>query len=236
MEASFLSKAEPTARIELMRSLGRLVRGLSALFWGLPLTLLFCVKTAVADWFRPLGMTPPILATALLCYGLWELGYFQKQERLWMATLERAKILALLNLGLSPFLYWWNVLPQIELFSKAVALMVLSVTSFIYYLNVLLPRLAAMLPDETLREEVRYFTRMNRPLVLTLIVLLTVFFLGSEVNAVRPFLYQLRPELDWLRQWIVIMLVLLPVAMTMSLLWKTKEVILTSVFSPSTFA
>ena len=34
---------------ELLRALGKLVRGLSALFWGLPLTLLICVRTAMSD-------------------------------------------------------------------------------------------------------------------------------------------------------------------------------------------
>jgi hypothetical protein len=32
--------------------------------------------------------------------------------------------------------------------------------------------------------------------------------------------------------WLVLFLVLIPVAMTMALIWKVKEVILTSIFGP----
>ena len=51
------------AKVELMRALGRLVRGLSALFWGLPLTLLIyaeTVRTHWADFLGALGCVPPL--------------------------------------------------------------------------------------------------------------------------------------------------------------------------------
>ena len=35
---------------QLLRSLGKLARGLSALFWGLPATLLISAETARAEW------------------------------------------------------------------------------------------------------------------------------------------------------------------------------------------
>ena len=40
---------DPAPNPELMRSLGRLVRGLSALFWGLPLALVVCPNTATFE-------------------------------------------------------------------------------------------------------------------------------------------------------------------------------------------
>jgi hypothetical protein len=81
---------------ELLRSLGRLVRGLSALFWGLPLALLVGVQTAKMDWLRPLNIFPPLVATGLLLFGLLQITSFQKQERPWRAALDRAKVLALI--------------------------------------------------------------------------------------------------------------------------------------------
>ena len=100
---------------ELLGSLGRLVRGLSALFWGLPLALVVCVQTAKGEWFEKfaelprsliaqllLGMFPALAATALLSYGLGLLGHFQKQERIWRAALDRANVFGLLNIGFSP--------------------------------------------------------------------------------------------------------------------------------------
>src|SRR5258706_14595725 len=97
---------------ELLRSLGRLVRGLSALFWGLPIALIVCFHTAKADSLKSFGIAPPMISTGLLAYGLWQLGDFQKQERIWRNALDRALILSLINFGLSPFLYWWNKVPS----------------------------------------------------------------------------------------------------------------------------
>ena len=56
-----------------MRSLGRLVRGLSALFWGLPLALVVCVWTANPQWVKTFGVVPPLASTGLLvsCVGLF---------------------------------------------------------------------------------------------------------------------------------------------------------------------
>ena len=102
---------DPAPNPELLASLGRMVRGLSALFWGLPLTLVVCVMTVQDEWLRPLNILPPLIATSLLFYGVTLLGRFQKQERIWINALERAKIFALVNIGLSPFIYWWSRLP-----------------------------------------------------------------------------------------------------------------------------
>jgi len=82
---------------ELLRSLGQLARGLSALFWGLPAALIVCAETARASWLKPLEIVPPLVATGLLLYGLWQMGRFQKQERPWRSALDRAKLLGLVT-------------------------------------------------------------------------------------------------------------------------------------------
>ncbi len=108
---------------ELLRSLGRLLRGLSALFWGLPIALIVCVQTAKADWLGAFGMVLPLLVTGWLIYGLWQLQHFQKQERIWRHALDRAQLFAWVNFGLSPFLYGWNKLPAHAFFGWMVALL-----------------------------------------------------------------------------------------------------------------
>jgi hypothetical protein len=108
---------------QLLRSLGKLARGLSALFWGLPATLLISAETARADWLKPLGILPLLAINLLLLYGLWQMGEFQKQERPWRLALDRALLLALVNLGLSPFLYWHNRMPGESFFTYAVMLL-----------------------------------------------------------------------------------------------------------------
>ena len=173
---------ERAPNAELLSALGRLVRGLSALFWGLPISLVVCVQTAKGDWLQPLGILPPLLAAGLLWYGVTLLRAFQRQERIWQTSLERARLLALVNLGLAPFLYWWNRVPSHPFYMAMVEVLILSGLFFLYCLNPMLWRLAAMLPDETLRLETRTFTVVNRYLLLVALGLLSFYFLAARLQ------------------------------------------------------
>ena len=216
---------------ELLRSLGRLVRGLSALFWGLPAALIICVGTALSGWFRAVSIAPGFAATGLLLFGLWQLGSFQKQERPWRAALDRARLIGLVNFGLSPFLYFFNKIPDNSFFLFVVVLLGLSALLFLFNLNLVIARLGEMLPDETLRQETRQFTVLNRTLLVVLLGLASLYiFLVQMPNLPVPLMVVLA-HLQSVSYWPVLLLALLPLSLTMALLWKTKEVILDSVFS-----
>jgi len=214
----------------LLRSLGKLARGLSALFWGLPAALLVSAETARADWLKPLGFLPAIAVNALLVYGLWQMGDFQKQERPWRHALDRAQLLALVVLGLCPFIYWHNKVPEQFFFTAAVWLLELAGVLLLFNLNLVLKRLGAMLPDETLRHETRQFTALNRWLLVVLLLVSVAFI--SLLQFPHPPLpvSRLLGWLDRCSDLLLIFLMLLPLAMTMALIWKTKEVILDAVF------
>jgi len=115
-------------------------------------------------------LLPPLVATGLLLYGLWLLGSFQKQERPWRNALDRARLFALTNFGLSPFLYWWNRLPNHPFFGITVSVLALSSLLFLLSLNLVLQRLGEMLPDESLRIETRQYTALNRNLLVILLI------------------------------------------------------------------
>jgi hypothetical protein len=224
---------DPAPNAELLRSLGRLVRGLSALFWGLPITLIVCFYTAKADSLRTFGIVPPLVTTGLLAYGLWQLGDFQKQERVWRTALDRARLLSLFNFGLSPFLYWWNKIPANAFFLVMVTLLALSALLFLGSVNLVLRRLGAMLPDEALRLETKQFTTLNLNLLFATF-LLALFYVGLGQFHTLPFwLGTVVSVMERSSLWFLILLILLPLAMTMALLWKTKEVILDNVFGAS---
>src|SRR5947209_3428145 len=135
---------DPAPNAELLRSLGRLVRGLSALFWGLPIALITCVWTAYPQWIKSFGFVPPLVATGLLVYGLWQIGGFQRQERVWRNALDRALVLAIINFGLSPFVYWWSRVPGNRFFLAMVIVMTLCGLLFLGSINYVLRRLGAM--------------------------------------------------------------------------------------------
>ncbi|HOX04024.1 MAG TPA: hypothetical protein P5555_17210 [Candidatus Paceibacterota bacterium] len=222
--------AQTESKGELLHSLASLVRGLSALFWGLPLALVVGIQTARTDWLQPFGIIPPVLAAGLLYYGLVLLGRFRAQEPAWIRTLDRLKLLALANMGLAPFLVWWRRMPGVPWFAASVALLALTSLVFLILLNTALRRLAALLPDETLRLETHLFTTFNLYL-LTLSLGLTAAGLalfrwgaaGSAPPVLTAWLSQTNP-------WLLVLLVLLPLAMSMALLWKIKEAIFQSVF------
>ena len=222
--------ATPAINPQLLRSLGKLARGLSALFWGLPTALLVCAETARADWLKSLGFLPAVALNGLIVYGLWQMRDFQRQERPWHNALDRAMLLALVNLGLCPFIFWHNKLPEQPYFGYAVNVLELAGVMFLFNLNLVLQRLGAMLPDETLRQETRQFTALNR----WLLVVLLFFVMGFTVLAQLPQLQIALGRIGFLlahaTNLLLIFFVLLPLAMTMALIWKTKEVILDAVF------
>ena len=234
---TLISRSDPVAsdgparKPALLPSLGRLVRGLSALFWGLPVALVVCVQSARADSLRPLGIAAPLVVTGLLLYGLWLLGRFQPQERVWVAALDRAKTLALVNVGLAPFLCWWNRMPWEPFYGAMAHLMLFTGLFFLFTLSPVLQRLTAMLPDETLRVETRVFANINRGLLIASMTFLLGYFVLLRVNHLPQIVIQFLVIWDRAGDWIMLFLVLPPTAITMALIWKTKEVILSSVFS-----
>jgi hypothetical protein len=218
------------ADANLLPSLGRLARGLTLLFWGLPLTLVVCVQTAHTSLLGAFGMLPPVVANAVLLHALLLAGGFRPQERIWQRAVERARLLAVINLGLSPFLHWWKLLPDVAHYQVAVAVMACTGLLFLVAVNLALRRLAAMLPDQTLRLEARLFTNLNLGLLVATAVLTVAGVALGRSEPLAPSLLPLARLAVHLGLAVLLVLVLLPLALTMTLLWKIKETILTGVF------
>jgi len=140
-------------------------------------------------------------------------------------------LLALVNVGLSPFIYWYSRLPE-EIFFKAAILMLMTTgLLFLFNLNHVLQRLAAMLPDETLRTETRVFGNLNLSLLTAILLLFALYFILGQIDNLPDSLERILDVMSLLRLWLLTLLILLPMAMTMTLIWKIKEVIFASVFS-----
>ena len=217
---------------ELLHSLRKLARGLSALFWGLPAVLLISAETIRAEDLTPIGIIPALVANLVLLYGLRQMSSFQRQERPWRNALDRARLVAFVNLGLCPFLFWFNRMPYQDYFRSAILVLVICLLLFLFNLNGLLRRLGAMLPDEMLRHDMNQCTAVNRWLlvIFTSFVALCIFCalqfpnLPQQLGPVQWFLFVR------LNVALALLLGVSPLAVTMGLLWKTKEVILDGVF------
>ena len=220
---------------DLLPALARVVRGTSMLFWGLPVAMVVSIMSTLSNWTDaawPMGMLMPPVAFGVLWVGLWLLGALQPQERVWQAALGQAKLLGLFNLGLSPFLHWHHRAPDELYFANAVWLLALVFVFYLMALNKTLARLAAMLPDETLRVESQLFSRMNRVLLTITSISIGVMYLVTRIDEPPELLFRLVAIAAQFRPWRFTAFVLIPVSMTMSLLWKTKESTLASVFAP----
>ena len=226
--------AESPPNPELMRSLGRLVRGLSAVFWGMPVALVVCFDFARRDGLKWYYVAAPLASTGLLLFGLLQMGAFQRQERVWRKALDCCTLLACLNFGLSPFIYFWNKIPGNPYFTAAILTLLVSGLLFLGSLNWVLQRLGAMLPDEALRQETRQFTALNLNLLGATLLLGICYIVLGRIPNLPLYLNAVMVVLDSGSFWLLILLVLLPMAMTMALIWKTKEVILDNVFGIKT--
>jgi len=106
----------------------------------------------------------------------------------------------------------------------------LAAVLFLFNLNLVLKRLGAMLPDETLRHETRQFTAFNRWLLVGLIFFAIVVAALVQLPHPSPPVGKVLIWVNRASNLLLIFFILLPLAMTMALIWKTKEVILDAVF------
>src|SRR5437868_13506284 len=114
----------------------------------MPLALVVYVQTARTDWleaFGPMAFLPAVAISGVLWYGLAQLHYFQKQERIWHHAIDRAQIFATFNIGLSPFLSWWHRIPMLPFYAACVGRLALSSLLLLVQVSRAVLRLVAML-------------------------------------------------------------------------------------------
>lgn len=230
----------------LLPSLAQAIRGLSALFWGLPVSIFLWTNLALgtpsSSRQLPLAGTvgniantvsavlPACMSLGLLAYGLALLGAFQPRERIWTRSLERARLLVWLIFALTPFAYWFSRRPDESFFAQSFELGIFAHLAFLVCVNHVIRRLAAMLPDETLRSDVRVFTALNIRVLMALGFLLALALVVGHSRATIALAGPILGLLGRIEPWHLVVPALIPVALTMTLLWKTKGVIISSVF------
>lgn len=217
----------------LRPALGRLARGLSAVFWGLPAAFLFTARTLLADWHHLAEMIPLALAPLVVAYGIGRLAEYQPQERVWRRTVGPARRLALAATGLLPFLVLWGLLPNEAFFARGAALALMLALAGLAVLAWVMCRLAAMLPDPVLRGDARLFAGICTWLAGVLVVFFAALFFRAQPMALGEFLQFLRHAPGPVQQAVLLLICLAPVAMVMTITWKLKELALALAFAPA---
>jgi hypothetical protein len=193
------------------------------------------------------GVLPLLLAMALLWYGISLLKHFQPQEGVWQGAVQMTEVLAIIMVGLVPFLHWQQTIPNQAAASYSpeqkhviysIIIFCAASVMFLLNLNHLLNRLVAMLPDPILRADTRFFVIVNFALFLPLMLSMCLSSLSlplyNWLGKKHPQLAQsigsdlgLENFLHLVTLWIATLIV----ATSMAMLWKTKEAVLNSVFS-----
>ena len=176
------------------------------------------------------GFLPALVLSAMLWGGLRRLRDFQKQERVWQQAVDRAELLAIINTGLSPFLFWWHRFPLIPFYIVCVNLLAVSAALLLVQINRVLLRLSAMLPNEMLRQEARTFASLNIWMLLLLLGGFGVDRLWRLWREPVRLLGHFSFALQQTALWFALFFSLMPVAMTLAMLWKIKEAIFSSLF------
>lgn len=226
----FTNRSNLTLKKSILQSVGRLIRGLSALFWGLPVVLLSEAHTDLYSRAREMGVLLPILTNGMLLFGLVQIGKFQSQERIWSKAVDRSVLIGVLNLGLTPFLFFWHDFPGVPFYSYSVALLFFCGLLYLYHLNFVLKRLAFMIPDETLRHDTELFSGLNRRMLSMMMILTLIYHIVWVFPSLPASAFYILKMVENIRPWLIVFMVVMPVAMTMTMVWKIKEILLDNVY------
>lgn len=204
--------------------MGRLVRGLTLLFWALPMVLVTAVLTARTTSLGQAGFWPVLLATGLLLVALQEMRRFRPQDPAWQKLADRARFLASGMTGLTPFLHWWQLAPRYTHYEVCGLLFFLGGLLFLLNLSFLLRRAAGLLSQPALEDEARLFLGVNLPL-LAAVLTLGLGWIGVMRSPLGPRLLASMSPLLVRVGFGGLLLLMVAVALNMTLMWKLKQAI-----------
>jgi len=218
----------------------RLTRGLSCVFWGVPMSLLFCIQLLIAH----IVVTDPFIrgslaqlyfvlffaVLAVACAGTY---WLQQVEGIGSDWRRRARVCmasAVSALYFTPFLYWWQNMPEETTYTLNLFGLILSAIVLLGALNALCMELGRFLGDRSLRRESRVFLALIA-LVLGAPALYAFWWAvasslreGSNENLGLAFLNIFR--LPYHIRLTLFIVLFLPVALTLANLWRVKEMML----------
>ncbi|MCS7089877.1 MAG: hypothetical protein RMN51_00790 [Verrucomicrobiota bacterium] len=204
-------------------ALALLIQGGSALGWSLPVILVVSVHTTRAEWSWSYGMWPLVVTAGWLWIGVYRFTAALSLNAGVRAHGTLARCLAAGVWGLSPFLYWHARVPHHPWFEVMIVAAGLAGVALLYELNRLLPAVTHSLASESRSWETLQLCTWNRVWLGTGIILFLLLEIGQPLGRMAPLLdrWLIRCEQFLAPMWILFLVV--PMALTVTLLWSTKR-------------
>jgi hypothetical protein len=217
----------------------RLSQGFSCVFWGLPVSLLFCVQFLLTETvvlspemrasLAGLHFSLFVAALVVVCFGAWRLGRVRVFGARWRRWSAAALCCALLCLYFTPFLYWWQAQPEEWLYTVNVFGQVLAVIALLIVLNLLCIELGRFLGDRSLVRESQVFLGLN---AVVLALPSSAAFTWSAIASARLG-DSASVGLEFLRifrlyesfRMPIFVVLFLPVSLTLANLWRVKDML-----------
>jgi hypothetical protein len=201
----------------------RLLRGFTAVFWGLPVSLLLffgAVDVNIVVWFR---LPTYILGVAVVYIGLALLRFSGLDRGPWKKQARNGLIAAFLLIYLGPFVYWYSFLPRSGWYYLTNLCLLLGAAMWLLFA---VNRLAGELGAETQDRDLMMESRLCSWSIVLLMVLPMILTTAFSSYMALKYESSLVAEMRGVRQespWWIHIFFLIPLSLTMTSSWKAKE-------------
>ncbi len=200
------------------------LRGMSALFWGLPIALVSSIQVTLDSYALMMRFLFPLSAFALLAYGAHQVRWIQVLGmRSWRFRVDLLRVVSLAQLLLAPFLLFYSRSPDQPLFVASLYLLGLCWCLFLLALCQVLGGMVQTIGEESMRQDFLWMKGFIGGALSLMALGWTILFVRNlflEAERMPLILYLLHPQ--FLGTFLIISAIF-PVTVLMNLAWKLKE-------------
>ncbi|MBU1694771.1 MAG: hypothetical protein KJ726_11620 [Verrucomicrobia bacterium] len=210
----------------------RLARGLSCVFWGIPLSLLLFSGALDFRLLPHLRLPAFVVGLLLVFCGVLYLHRVPPLTRRWPRRIQQALLILLVLVYLSPFVLWWRAMPQVPYYSaNMLAMMVVTMWGFLV-VNQVAAEVGLAFGDRTFSVE----ARLCGWLAVLFLLVPGLLAWGRSQLATAPLENSRMASLvlvPYLMPRWMMALMLLPFTLTMTMVWRAKELCLRAIRRPA---
>lgn len=204
-----------------------IIRGFSAIFWSLPLSLITSVHIAMNSLAQTSDFAFPIASFGLMTFGAHSIRRLNiLGENRWRVIVESLRLLAVSQVLLSPFILFHVRVEESQFF--AFSILMLGIFWILYFrlTIVMIGKILLRIGDSAIRRDYFWMRGFIEGSLLLIIVgwiflYLRNYFLDAQA---LPF-YLLLATPHWLGSFLLISIIF-PVTVAMNLIWKAKDLLL----------